>query len=73
MQPMSHLILTKIWKSLACMCDEHGSVDDECDATTGKCTCKENFANDKCSECIEGFFGFPNCQGKYLSIYSYAG
>merc|ERR1711962_1714368 len=47
----------------ACMCDEHGSVDDECDATTGKCTCKENFANDKCSECIEGFFGFPNCQG----------
>merc|ERR1712008_561094 len=47
----------------ACMCDEHGAVDDLCDDTTGKCTCKDSFANDKCSECIEGFFGYPNCQG----------
>ena len=45
------------------MCDEHGAVDDLCDATTGKCSCKDSFANDKCSECIEGFFGYPNCQG----------
>ena len=45
------------------MCDEHGAVDDFCDEN-GKCNCNANFANDKCSECIPGFFGFPNCQGK---------
>ena len=62
----SHIIFlyTFINYISACMCDEHGAVDDLCDATTGKCTCKDSFANDKCSECIEGFFGYPNCQGK---------
>ena len=46
----------------ACGCNEHGSSDIVC-SEEGKCTCKDNYAGDKCDECIEGFFGFPNCQG----------
>ena len=30
--------------------------------------CKSNIIGDKCDECINGFFGFPNCQSKWFSF-----
>ena len=51
--------------SLDCRCNEQGSVDKNCDATSGKCTCKDDtFAGDKCDQCAENHFGFPDCKGK---------
>ena len=46
----------------ACACNEHGSVDDFCNEN-GVCSCKENYGGEKCDQCVEGFFGFPECQG----------
>ena len=48
--------------NLACNCDSHGSIDNSCDATTGVCSCKANFANDKCDECAAGFTNYPVCE-----------
>ena len=28
-----------------------------------KLNCKENIKGDKCNECIDNFYGFPNCTG----------
>ena len=30
------------------------------------CGCKSNIIGDKCDKCIDGFFGFPNCQSKWF-------
>ena len=46
---------------LACECNEHGAENDFCD-DNGKCTCKEHYGTEKCDECVDGYFGFPNCQ-----------
>ena len=27
----------------------------------GKCNCKENYKDEKCNQCQEGFFGYPKC------------
>ena len=51
---------------LECECDEEGSVDNTCTETDGKCTCKEHIIGEKCAECEEEFFGFPNCEGMYI-------
>ena len=53
-----------IWFSNSeCDCNPDGSVDQNCDDTTGKCTCKEHIVGDKCDQCAAGFFGYPTCQG----------
>ena len=37
----------------------------------GRCTCKPNISGNKCEKCVDGFFGFPNCQSKFqLSTFS---
>ena len=45
-----------------CECNPDGSMDQNCDDTTGKCTCKEHIVGDKCDQCASGFFGYPQCQ-----------
>ena len=52
-------------KSLACHCDEYGSVDVSCDES-GVCTCKSDYEGLKCDLCREGMYGFPNCEGIWL-------
>ena len=47
---------------LDCNCDSHGSIDNSCNATTGVCSCKANFANDKCDACAAGFTNYPVCE-----------
>ena len=39
--------------------------------TINECYCKSNIIGDMCDKCIDGFFGFPNCQSKWFlfSIY----
>ena len=48
---------------LECKCDIKGSNSTSCDSN-GMCTCKPNFTGSKCTECVTGFFGFPECKGK---------
>ena len=48
---------------IECHCNEDGSVDTSCDEASGKCTCKEHIVGDKCTQCVEEFHGFPNCEG----------
>ena len=48
---------------LACKCNENGSVGDECDETSGQCTCKNNVIGEKCTQCANGYWGFSECQG----------
>ena len=55
-------------KTLACSCDEYGSVDDSCDEN-GQCSCKDDYGGLHCDLCMEGMFGFPNCEGKQKFIF----
>ena len=51
-----------------CGCIIEGCEDekDVCDAESGMCICKCNIKGQLCDQCVEGFFEFPNCHGKYL-------
>ena len=45
------LVVTKIVTSkhfTDCGCNEEGSIDNNCDKTTGVCSCKKNWFGDKC-------------------------
>ena len=47
------------------MCNEEGAVDSLCEDATGKCNCRPNVGGNRCDKCKEGFFTFPDCEGKY--------
>ena len=51
-----------------CNCDGAGSLDGKCD-DAGKCSCKPGFDGVKCNTCAKKFFGFPQCQGIFFSIF----
>ena len=44
-----------------CSCFAEGSINSTICDTSGKCTCKENFKGDKCSNCTDGLYGLPSC------------
>ena len=48
-----------------CTCNAEGSENTACD-TAGKCTCKANVIGRDCDSCEEGYYGFPDCQGKFF-------
>ena len=57
---------------IECNCDRDGSLGGNCD-DAGKCTCKtgidgvfQGFSGEKCDACVEGFYGFPYCQGGFM-------
>ena len=62
---MFELILTQHSLFLACMCNPDGSENNLCNVDTGHCYCKRSIEGDNCDKCIEGNFGFPNCQGTF--------
>ncbi|XP_029429936.1 laminin subunit beta-3 isoform X2 [Rhinatrema bivittatum] len=42
---------------ISCDCDPEGSVDKgSCDPMTGRCTCKQNVAGERCHQCKAGFY-----------------
>ena len=49
----------------ACVCDQNGSEDKYCN-DDGLCTCKENYAGDRCDNCEIGSLGYPNCTSMEL-------
>ena len=49
--------------SLECGCNLNNSITQLCEAISGNCTCKENYIGSKCTECVPGFFGYPDCKG----------
>ena len=56
---------------LACNCSSEGSATDEaCNALTGDCACKDDavIGGKNCDRCVEGHYGFPNCQSSKSDI-----
>ena len=51
------------WLFLACECNPDGSVDNNCEATTGQCTCKPHIVGEKCDESEPGYHNFPDPKG----------
>ena len=47
------------------MCNAEGSENNLCNVDSGHCYCKPNIGGDNCEKCIDGFFGFPTCQGVF--------
>ena len=56
------------WIFVGCECDAVGSTSYQCEHD-GRCSCKANVGGDKCIECLEGFYNFPNCTlGMYMFL-----
>lgn len=45
------------------MCNAEGSAGITCGEVNGLCTCNANIVGEKCTNCNEEHFGFPNCTG----------
>ena len=66
---MAPLRVHKAWAKFlyhnfkACYCNGNGSYGISCDVN-GVCSCKANIINSKCDICQDGFYNFPNCEGK---------
>ena len=56
----------KLKKGCGCIKEGCENEEDVCDAESGMCICKCNIKGKLCDQCVEGFFEFPNCHGKYL-------
>lgn len=52
---------------LDCNCHKKGSLSETCNQS-GQCQCKHQFDGDKCAECSNGYFNFPSCNSKFLTI-----
>lgn len=48
---------------LACQCNQHGSVDGNCDPVTGQCTCRSNVIGKACDQCVKGFWNITSGNG----------
>ena len=48
----------------ACGCSVDGGVDGKCEKS-GQCDCKDNYTNEKCDACKEGYFDYPKCEGLF--------
>ena len=60
-----------------CMCNQAGSVGQDCDTVTGLCTCKDNVGTRDCSMCDPGSFNLQEinpsgCQPCFCSGFSVA-
>ena len=49
-----------------CDCNQEGSKGDTCDNENGQCSCELNISGKKCDQCVDGLYGFPKCQGRFL-------
>ena len=54
------------WYVPGCNCNLKTTTDDVCD-NNGKCLCKKNFMGDSCNKCKSGYYGYPQCTGKYTA------
>lgn len=45
----------------ACTCDRRFSTG-QCFDGDGRCQCLDNYSGPNCTQCNEGFYGFPNCK-----------
>lgn len=44
-----------------CNCNSNHTVG-TCEPVTGRCYCKPEYTGDKCDECAEGYYDYPNCK-----------
>ena len=55
---------------LECTCNLEGKENDNCDADTGKCTCKSAaITGHECDTCDVNHYGFPACGSNNKFIY----
>lgn len=59
--------------SLACNCNEAGTIDNGVCDSNGICNCKPNVVSSKCSNCADGYWNLSlsnsdGCQGNYIAI-----
>lgn len=47
---------------LDCNCDARGTKQGICDKSDGVCLCKEGYGGSRCDQCINGYYGYPNCR-----------
>lgn len=47
---------------LDCNCDARGTKQGICDKNDGVCLCKEGYGGSRCDQCINGYYGYPNCK-----------
>ena len=52
---------------IACGCSSFGASSTSC-TSSGVCSCKSNFVGDKCTSCKDGFYDYPNCNGKIHTV-----
>lgn len=50
----------------ACDCNALGSVNNNCDLTSGQCLCNSNFDGKQCDRCKDGYFNYPDCLCEYF-------
>ena len=62
----SNIQLKCVIQDTACGCSTYGSSSSSC-TSSGICTCKPNVIGAKCTACMSGFYGFPNCQGNKIN------
>ena len=46
----------------ACGCGTYGAMKLQCEAHTGRCSCREGYQGERCNVCSPGYFGYPRCQ-----------
>jgi hypothetical protein len=51
-----------IGQCVSCQCDSAGT--ESCTTTNGICLCRHGFSGETCNQCAEGYYGFPDCQGR---------
>ena len=54
---------------LACECNPSGSVDLNCEATTGQCNCKDHIAERKCDKLEPGYYNFTSPTGSIIYFF----
>ena len=43
-----------------CECYTDGTMNNECNVSTGKCSCNQGYTGDDCDQCDSGFFNEGN-------------
>ncbi len=47
-----------------CNCDPSGTEEGTCDKETGECLCREGYSGERCDQCSQLFWGYPDCKSK---------
>lgn len=52
----------------ACRCGGAGVANSGC-SPSGQCVCLHNYGGQECDTCAPGFYGYPDCAGKWIWLF----